>query len=113
MTEATQLMRPLDLRVTTVDGAVSNYRTAPVDNWRAEKLTGRPIFEAVNTYSGWCALAYSCAVRAGDAYRTRKASTDEQAAFAAWLDTVADLEVITPDDEEVEPGPPVDSSASS
>lgn len=97
--QAHAVMASLDIRVTMNDGAVHDYRTTPVDNWRAEKVCGRPIAEAVNSYGGWAALAYSCAVRSGHAYRQRRQSTNEVELFEAWLTEVADLAVLGDEDE--------------
>lgn len=94
----------MELRVTTAGGDVHDYKTTPVDVWRAEKITGTGIAQGVQTFTGLAALAYSCAVRAGHAYRTRKSSTDEAKAFETWLEGVADVEVLLGDDED--PTPP-------
>lgn len=102
----------LDLRVTTTAGNVHDYRTAPVDSWRAEKITGQSVEDAVQCFTGLAAFAYSCALRAGHAYRTRKASTDVAATFEAWLETIADIEMIDPD-EDPQPADGKEDSSSS
>lgn len=106
--KATKLVEAVHVRVVHTDGTEHDYTSAPVDVWRTERLTGKAIHEALMTFTGIAALGYSCAVRAGDAYRTRKAGTDEQAGFAEWLESVAD--VLGLDDEAADADPKADDS---
>lgn len=106
--QATNLVEQLDLRVVYDDGREVDYRTAPIDHWRAEKLTGQSIVDAIRTFSGLSALAYGAALRAGDAYKARKAATDQAALYEAWLERVANVAVLQDDGEAGDDGPPGD-----
>lgn len=104
---ATNLVEQLELRVVYEDGREVDYRTAPVDHWRAEKLTGQSIVAAIQSFSGLSALAYGAALRAGDTYKARKASTDQAALYEAWLERVANVAILQDDGEEGgDDGPP-------
>lgn len=104
MGTSTSLMVPFEFEVEHQDGTVHAYRTVPLDSWRAEKITGKAIGDLIDSFSGLAALAYSCALRAGDAYRARKESTNPQELFEQWLEKVADIRLI--DDEEEDPEDP-------
>lgn len=89
----------LELRVAYVDGREQDYRSAPVDAWRAERLTGVSLVEAAATFSGIAAVAYSCALRAGHAYKARKKSTDPSELFEQWLEKVEDISVLQTEEQ--------------
>jgi hypothetical protein len=96
-----KLVEAMDLRVVLEGGTEYDYRSTPVDVWRCEKLTGQPIHEALVSFGGIAALAFSCALRAGHGYRVKGQSEAE--AFQAWLELIVDLQVLT--DEEPAAGP--------
>lgn len=103
------LMAPLELRV-LIDDAEADYRTTPVDVWRAEKLTGIMGPDLLHAFTGYAALAYSCALRAG--HTIRQKGQDDRAAFQAWLELAGDVLLLTDDDQEVPAEIPLDPTSS-
>lgn len=95
---ATSLVQAIDLQVTYTTDVVTVYRTSPVDIWRLEDFTKKSASQAVETFTGLAYLAYSVALRKGDAYRAQRATTDKAELFTQWLETVADVAVLVDDD---------------
>jgi hypothetical protein len=86
-----QLAPASTLRVEFNDGSSATYATAPVDIYLAERFLDKTYSELVQTFGGWCYLAYSVALRRGDAYRAKKPGTSKTELFESWLATVADV----------------------
>lgn len=107
---AKTLVEPIDLEVELEDDTTVEYRTTPVDVWRAEKLTGQAASDQLlTTFTGYSALAWSCALRAGHAHRQAKES--DLAAFERWLGLIVNVRVVT-DDDEKEAEPPLGERSS-
>jgi hypothetical protein len=95
------LVDTLELEVELADDATVTYRTTPVDVWRAEKLTHQAASdELLRTFTGYSAMAWSCAMRAGHAFR-QKAETDEQS-FERWLGLIVNVRLVTDDEDDKE-----------
>jgi hypothetical protein len=95
---ATSLVKAIDLQVTYITDVVATYRTSPVDIWRLEDFTKKSASQAIESFTGLAYLAYSVALRKGDAYRAQRATTDKAELFAQWLETVADVAILMEDD---------------
>lgn len=103
---AKTLVEPIDLEVELEGDTAVDYRTTPLDVWRAEKLTGKDASDGLLTsFTGYSALAWSCALRAGHAHRN-KGESDQQA-FERWLGLIVNVRVVTDDDdkEAADPAP--------
>lgn len=96
---ANKLVESMGLRVTMDDGAINDYQSTPVDVWRVEKITGKAIHEALLTFTGIAALAFSCAVRADHVYRQRGGKSDDVSLYEEWLEHVTDVAVLSDDEE--------------
>lgn len=102
----TPLVERGELWVVHTDGTEHHYRPGPADWYRTERITGQAISDALTTFRGVAAAAWSCAIREGHAYRPRKAGTDQAQQVEEWLETVESVDVMAPDDEGV--GAPAD-----
>jgi hypothetical protein len=100
---ATQIVEPLTLEVTFEDGKTAEYTTMPVDVARTEDHFNRGADELIGNLRALMFMAYSVALRRGEAYRTRRQSTDKRDAFDAWAATVASIALITFEDEDADP----------
>jgi hypothetical protein len=94
----------LTLEVTYADGRIVEYRTNAMDNWRLEDfMHARAENLGVRELAF---LAYSAALRTGDAYTPRKNDEgNRRAQFESWWSTVEDLAVLRELEADVEAPP--------
>jgi hypothetical protein len=100
------------LEVLLEDGSFIAYEPTPIDVVVAEEIAGQPASEELlRSYKGYSSLAWSCAIRAGHAWREAK-ETDKQS-YRRWLGLIRNVYLVEITEEEVPEGDPLDPSSSS
>lgn len=108
------LVEAVELRVVHFDESFTDYRSIPFDVIRAERIASGPASTLLGYLGGLTAIAFSCALRAGDFHRLKNESEAqtferyqlEQVAVVMHLEEIEEAEVVLTVELEDDDDPP-------